>query len=243
MQRYFVNDFCYEDRHYLDTFVLNEDDSYHIVKVMRNKIGDLIEVVMDGDVFVCKITKLGRNVECVVSEKSKCIEESIPHITIAQSLVKEQKMDYILQKSTELGVYKVIPLEVSRSVIKVNDKFDKKIDRWKKIVKEASEQSKRNFIPVVDNVSKISDLIRLDYNYKILCSVNELSMSLKRVLQNVNKSDTILIVIGPEGGFSFEEEKMLIDNGFISTSLGSRVLRTETASTFVLSIINYIFMR
>lgn len=243
MQRYFVNDFCYEDGHYLDTFVLNEDDSYHIVKVMRNKIGDLIEVVIDGDVFVCKITKLGRNVECVVSEKSKCIEESIPHITIAQSLVKEQKMDYILQKSTELGVYKVIPLEVSRSVIKVNDKFDKKIDRWKKIVKEASEQSKRNFIPVVDNVSKISNLIRLDYNYKILCSVNELSMSLKRVLQNVNKSDTILIVIGPEGGFSLEEEKMLIDNGFISTSLGSRVLRTETASTFVLSIINYIFMR
>lgn len=242
MQRYFVNDFEY-NKYYLDTFTLNESDSYHIVKVMRNKIGDYIEIVMNEDVFVCKITKLGKNVECVIFEKGECFEENIPHITIAQSLVKEQKMDYILQKSTELGVYKIIPLEVSRSIIKVNEKFDKKIDRWKKIVKEASEQSKRNFIPIVDNVSKISDLINLDYDYKILCSVNELSMSLKRVLQNVNKSDTILIVIGPEGGFSLEEEKKLIDNGFISASLGSRVLRTETASTFVLSIINYIFMR
>ena len=68
-------------------------------------------------------------------------------------------------------------------------------------------------------------------------------MSLKKFLKNVSKSDTILFVIGPEGGFSNEEENILINNGFISTSLGSRVLRTETASTFVLSIINYIFMR
>lgn len=239
MQRYFVN----ESNKNLDIFTLNEEDSYHIVKVMRYKIGEMIEIVYEKDVFICEILELGKNVKCIIKETKVQLENDMPSITIAQSLVKEQKMDYILQKSTELGVDKIIPIEATRSVIKVNDKADKKIDRWQKIVKEASEQSKRNKVPVISNIKKIKDLINEEYDCKILCSVNEMSMSLKKVLQNASKSDTILFVIGPEGGFSSEEEDILISNGFISTSLGSRVLRTETASTFVLSIINYIFMR
>ena len=239
MQRYFVN----ESNKNLDIFTLNEEDSYHIVKVMRYKVGEEIEIVYEKDVFVCEILELGKNVKCIIRKTNHQIENDIPNITIAQSLVKEQKMDYILQKSTELGVDKIIPISASRSVIKVNDKSDKKIDRWRKIVKEASEQSKRNKVPTITDIKKITELASCCYDYKILCSVNEVSMSLKKVLQNVSKSDTILFVIGPEGGFSNEEENIQINNGFISTSLGSRVLRTETASTFVLSIINYIFMR
>lgn len=237
MQRYFVKDF---DKEYSNTFTLNEDDSYHIIKVMRYKINDLIEVVSKDNMYICKITELGKNVKCEVNEKVLSKVTNIPNVTIAQSLVKEQKMDYILQKSTELGVNKIIPIKTIRSIVKIEND-NKKVDRWQKIVKEASEQSKRLDIPTIEKPININELAALQYDYKILCSVNETSINIKKALQNVKYSDTILIVIGPEGGFDKKEEQVLIDSGFISTSLGTRVLRTETAPLFVLSVINYIF--
>lgn len=235
MQRYFCNSNNNE-------FVLSKEDSYHITKVMRYSIGSKIEVVSNEVLYLAEITGI---VPTVIAKKVDIINDSINklNITIAQSLVKEQKMDYILQKGTELGVSGFIPLIVERSVVKLNDKENKKIERWSTIVKEASEQSKRLDIPKILNPCNIKELTKLDYDYRILCSVNEVSKSIKTVLSNISISDRILIVVGPEGGFTKDEEQELINNGFISVSLGDRVLRTETASLFVLSIINYIFMR
>ena len=164
-------------------------------------------------------------------------------VTIAQSLVKEQKMDLILQKSCELGVSEVIPINTTRTIVKLDKKETKKIDRWNKILKEASEQSKRVVIPKINSILDIKELAKLDYDIKILCTVNELSTSIKRVLSKDLKGAKIILVIGPEGGFTDAEEKILIENGYISTSFGNRVLRTETASLYALSIINYILMR
>ena len=235
MQRYFVN------KIEKNTFTLNSDDSYHLLTVMRAKEKDLVEIIYNEETYICTIEETTPVVKCLIIEKKEKQDDTIPKVTIAQSLVKEQKMDYVLQKSTELGVDKIIPLRVKRSIIKLDKNDKKKIDRWQKIVHEASEQSKRYSIPKVENISDVTDLINLNYDYKILCSVNELSTTLKKGLQNISKSDTILIVIGPEGGFDPSEEELLINNGFISVSLGNRVLRTETASSFVLSVINYIF--
>ncbi len=235
MQRYF----CNQDS---DLFTLSRDDSYHITKVMRYNIGTKIEIVCNNTLYLSEITSL---TPFVVAKKIASIDNDSKslNVTIAQSLVKEQKMDYILQKGTELGVKEFIPLITTRSVVKIEKKEDKKINRWNLIVKEASEQSKRLDIPLVNRAHNIKELSLLDYDYKILCTVNELSKSIKTVLSNIQESDRILIVVGPEGGFTKEEEDYLINNGFISVSLGSRVLRTETASLFVLSIINYILMR
>lgn len=238
MQRYFV-----KVRNNDNSFTLSSDDSYHITKVMRAKLKDLVEIVNDNTVYICEISSIDNNVKCRIKDSLIDNTNNIPSVTVAQSLVKEQKMDYILQKSTELGVNKIIPIEAERSIIKANGKSDKKIERWNKIVKEASEQSKRISIPKVSEIKNIKELIKEEYDYKILCSVNETSTTIKKVLQNATISDTILVVIGPEGGFTKSEEETLINNGFISTSLGNRVLRTETASSFVLSIINYVFMR
>ena len=151
-------------------------------------------------------------------------------------------MDLILQKSCELGVSEIIPINATRSIVKLDKKETKKIERWNKILKEASEQSKRVVIPRVNEIMDIKDLANLDYDIKILCTVNELSTSLKNVLSKDLNNLKILLVIGPEGGFTDNEEKILIDKGFISTSFGRRVLRTETASLYALSIINYILM-
>ena len=235
MQRYFCNSNN-------DIFNLSKEDSYHITKVMRYSIGDKIEIVNNKCLYISEIIETNPLVVAKEIEKVDCTDTTL-NVTIVQSLVNEQKMDYILQKGTELGVEDFIPLITTRSVVKVNDKVNKKVERWNTITKEASEQSKRLTIPKVNNPYTIKELISLDYDYKILCSVNEVSKDIKTVLSNVKESDKILVVIGPEGGFTKEEESKLIEGGFISVSLGNRVLRTETASLFVLSIINYIFMR
>jgi len=235
MQRYFCNNTN-------DKYILSKEDSYHITKVMRYSVSDKIEIVDNCALYIAEITETTPLVIAKRVEQLQCMDNST-NITIAQSLVNEQKMDYILQKGTELGAFEFIPLITDRSVVKVNEKIKKKISRWNTITKEASEQSKRITIPKVTNPHTINELLKLDYDYKILCSVNEVSKSIKTVLSNVKESDRILVVIGPEGGFTKEEEKKMHENGFVSVSLGDRVLRTETASLLVLSIINYIFMR
>ena len=226
-----------------DIFSLSNDDSYHITKVMRNKIGEKVEVVIDKELFICEIVSLDKNVTVKKLDKVEQDSELPCHITIAQSLVKEQKMDLILQKSCELGVSEIIPINTTRSVVKLDKKETKKIERWNKILKEAAEQSKRVIIPEVKEILDIKDLTTKEYDIKILCTVNELSTSIKKVLSKDLKGVKIILVIGPEGGFTDKEEEILINSGYISTSFGNRVLRTETASLYALSIINYILMR
>ncbi|MBQ8472257.1 MAG: 16S rRNA (uracil(1498)-N(3))-methyltransferase [Bacilli bacterium] len=238
MQRYFVN--LKND----NKFILSLDDTYHITKVMRMNIGDLIEVVCSEKVYITEIVELKPN--CIVEIKEEKIEynELDVKVCVCQSLVKESKMDLILQKSTELGAYSFIPLKVKNSIIKGSESdFSKKVNRWQRIVKEASEQSKRNLIPLVYNVKTIKEIGDMDYDLKILCTVNELSTTLKNILQKRKNCGTMIIVVGPEGGFTSEEEQYLINKGFLSTSLGNLVLRTETASLCCLSMINYEFER
>lgn len=237
MQRYFVetiND---------NIFTLSNDSSYHIEHVMRNHLKDKIEVIYNDELYITEIIEFNP-VKVKILEKLNVNNELEKKVTICQSLVKEAKMDLILQKCTELGMYSFIPLNIKNSIIKGSKSdLEKKVIRWGKIIEGASRQSKRNIIPKVYDVIDINELIKLNFDLKILCTVNEVSRSLKYVLQNSKNYDTMIIVIGPEGGFTKEEEKILTDNGFISTSLGNLVLRTETAGICALSMINYEYER
>ena len=232
MQRYFC---VKKDK---DIFFLNEENSYHARTVMRMKIGDKVEIIYDSKLYIEEIISLDDLVKCrLIEEKSEYNELDI-RVTICQGLVKEEKMDLILQKCVELGMNSFIPLKTKNSIIKNLDE-NKKLVRWQKIVNDASRQSKRNVIPKVLNVMNLEDITKLDYDLKILCTVNELSMSLKNILQNHKKCGTMIIVIGPEGGFKKDEETYLINNGFLSCKLLDFVLRTETAGIVALSMINY----
>lgn len=232
MQRYF----CVRKDN--DIFFLNKENSYHARTVMRMKIGDKVEIIYDSKLYIGEIISLDDLVKCrLIEEKSEYNELDI-RVTICQGLVKEEKMDLILQKCVELGMNSFIPLKTKNSIIKNLDE-NKKLVRWQKIVNDASRQSKRNVIPKVLNVMNLEDITKLDYDLKILCTVNELSMSLKNILQNHKKCGTMIIVIGPEGGFKKDEETYLINNGFLSCKLLDFVLRTETAGIVALSMINY----
>jgi 16S rRNA (uracil1498-N3)-methyltransferase len=214
-------------------------------KVMRMKENDKIEVIYDEVVYLCEITTLSVNsVKLKVLNKKITEDESSVKVTIAISLVKEQKWDFILQKTTELGVSQIIPLSLSRTLIKLdNNKYNKKCERWNKICKEAAEQSHRVTIPNISKQMNINDLVKLDYDLKIVCSTTDVNKNLKQVLSKHKRYDRILVVIGPEGGISPAEEELLATNGFIKTSLGKCILRVETAPLFVMSAINYELMR
>ena len=180
MQRYF----CFSKEN--DVFTLSDNDTYHITKVMRYSIGDNIEIVYNNKLFIASIVNVSPLVKAKIIKQEENSSSSYC-VTIAQSLVKEQKMDYILQKGTELGASSFIPITTIRSIVKLDDKENKKIVRWNAIVKEASEQSKRVDIPVVMNVHTVKELSTLDYDYKILCSVNEQEKNIKTVFKHKAK--------------------------------------------------------
>ena len=234
MQQYFAKD---------EKLNLYDNDYHHIKNVMRMKKGDLIKVVYEGVVYTCKINNVSPNVDFEILSKEEK-KKSSKSIVLAFSLLKEQKLDYLMQKSTEVGIDEFIPLITSRSIINYDPKKDtKKKERWKKILKEASEQSNRVDIPKINDVMSINSLINYEADLKILFTLNEKSKNIKKVLEKNNKCDKILIVTGPEGGFTNEEEQILISNGFVSCTLGSNVLRSETAPIVITSMINYEFMR
>ena len=232
MQRYFAKEKIN------DKLILYDSDIHHIKNVMRGRINDKIEVVFDNIVYLCNIDNMDPLSLSILSKTTEDKEMNI-ELTIAVSLVNEQKMDLILQKLTELGVSKIIPIKTERSIVKLDDKKEsKKIQRWQTICKEACEQSKRTKLPKVENIMSLSELSNIEANLKLICSLNDKTKPLKDYLNNKTKS--IIFVIGPEGGFTPKEETFLIDGGYLPVSLGKRVMRVETATIYVASIINYI---
>lgn len=237
MQRYFALDL--QDNHLL----LEESDLHHIKNVMRNKPGDQIECVFQKKVYHCQIEDLASNRVEILKEVEEDHELKWD-ITIAVALVKEQKMDLILQKLTELGVKHILPLEMERSIIKLDqNKWPKKKQRWQKICKEAAEQSKRNDIPEIMDTIPIKKLSTLSFEYQYICSTSNSQNLSYNYLQEHKNCATMIFVIGPEGGISPKEEELLISFGYKPISLGDRIMRVETAAIYTASIINFCSMR
>ncbi len=234
MQRYFSNE--KQDKYLL----LKDSDFHHIKNVMRMNINDEIECIYNKKLFLCKIIDFQTNKVEIIKEKEDNNELGID-ITIAIGLVKEQKFDLIIQKLTELGINTIIPLKMERSIIKLDSKKEeKKILRWQEICKEASEQSKRNIIPQITNIKTIKELSLESYDLKLYGCTNNTCNLVNNYLQSNKNYARIIIVIGPEGGISPQEEKQLNEQDFIPVSFGKRILRVETAAIYIASILNYI---
>jgi len=235
MQRYFASGRSG------NKIILEDSDLRHIKVVMRMNISDKIECVYDKHVYLCQIDSLDGDISILeeIEEKTELDTE----IIVAVGLVKEQKMDLILQKLTELGVSRIIPLNMDRSIVKLDkDRWNKKKVRWMNICKEASEQAHRLKVPVIDDIMSLKELEKIEASLKFVCSVREEKNLVNKYLQNNNKCATMLFVIGPEGGITEKEEQLLNDIGCVSISLGPRVMRVETAAIYVASIANFYCM-
>ncbi len=214
------------------------------------KIGDEIYCVNnDQQMARCCIEKITENQ--IIAQVVQWIEEEIElpvSVTIVSGLPKGDKLEWIIQKGTELGAYQFIPFIATRSVVKWDDKkADKKLVRWNKIAKEAAEQSHRKRIPEVSAPIKLTSLVELGKNYDVkLIAYEEEAKSgetsiLAQNLSSLEKGQSILVVFGPEGGLTDTEVSLLKENGFQTCGLGPRILRTETAPLYLLSAVSYHF--
>lgn len=239
MQRYFLGEMPHNNK-----ITLTGDDFHHISRVMRMEAGSRIYTVHpDGRTSISIITEIKESE--VVAEVTEWVERSVElpaDIVISTGLVKGDKFEYIIQKGTELGAAGFVPFEASRSVVKWDRKKGaKKTERWQKIAKEAAEQSHRSRIPFVSEPTSLAKVIESGKDYDTLlfayeetAKAGEMSAFYEAV-EGLTKGKRLLIVTGPEGGFTEKEAEQLTKGGFTACALGPRILRAETAPLYVLS--------
>ena len=224
------------------TAVISGNDFNHIKNVLRMRVGDEFLISVDGVSSLCKLSAFEN--DSVIAEiiAENYLDTKLPiEIYLFQGLPKSDKMELIIQKAVELGVNKIIPVEMKRCVVKLDGKNKiSKVSRWQLIAESAAKQSKRNEIPRVLDVltynqalemAKELDLFIVPYENK-----NGMQSTLS-ALKEIKKGYKVGVLIGPEGGFEDSEAKLSESFGGKLISLGKRILRAETASITALSML------
>ena len=215
---------------------LSNDDLHHLTHVMRMRVGDFFEVVDNQKLYVCEIKSL--NPLQVKYEERKPDEELNSHVTLFFALAKGDKIDLVIQKATELGVHQIILFKSRRCVVNFDNKdVSKKISRYQKIAKEASEQCHRLIVPEIKGVIDLKDIPLYKEDINLLAYEKKAGNTSESFILDSSKG--VSIVIGSEGGFDEDEVEYLVNNGFKTISLGKRILRCETAAIYALSVLAY----
>ena len=222
---------------------IDSSESHHITHVKRLKVGDNIIVFNGiGDEFEAEIEEIEDNrVKVKINQQKTISKENIVGIDIAFAIPKGKRSHLLIQKCTELGVHKLIPINYARSVVKLKDDCSAKIEKWQKIAIEASKQCGRNTITEIGEVVNFDNILKTVDSYDLslfACSQSDAN-NLKNTLQEHPKPNNIISFIGPEGGFATNEIEMAIKAGCKFVSLGSRILRIETAAIAVSAILSY----
>lgn len=227
-----------------DSLVIEGSDASHISRSLRMQRGNILTVCDTNSVdYKCQIIDINKDyVKLQVLESHPCQNEPNIKIKLYQGIPKGDKMDQVIQKSVELGVYSITPVLMDRCISRpISRAINKKIKRWQKISHSAAEQSARGIIPEITDIMTIEEAIKN-------CSDSDISIffyedggeSVSHILHTKQDYSCISIFIGPEGGFSLVEVEKLLSCGIIPATLGDRILRTETAPIAALAIIMYL---
>lgn len=228
-----------------DLVIIEGSDVNHIRNVLRMKCGEKVRISStSGRNFFGTIDRIAENVVEVCITEETALDTELPcRICLFQGLPKSDKMDLIIQKAVELGVYEVIPVATRRAVVKLDKKKeDAKLRRWNAIAESAAKQSGRMMIPEVSKVVSFSEAVKRAEKMNLALIPYELAEGMaetKRVLSKVRPGMDVAIFIGPEGGFDVEEVEEAKSAGVAPITLGRRILRTETAGLTALSILMF----
>lgn len=223
------------------------EDVKHILQVLRAKIGEELTIgnIDEKENYLTQIEQIQQNsILCNIVKRFPYLEESKVDVTIFQGLPKADKMEYIIQKNTELGVKQIVPVIMQRCVAKLEGKdINKKIERWQKIALSAAKQSRRDTISQIESpitIQQLCDKIK-EFDLVLLAYEEEQKHTMKQELKKaeMQKAKKIAMIIGPEGGIEKEEIQRLEEAGAKKITLGKRILRTETASIMIMSNIIY----
>jgi 16S rRNA (uracil1498-N3)-methyltransferase len=213
---------------------------HHLADVLRLKIAQRL-IVFDekGNEYKCAIKELLKDKAILeLKEKISSFKKVEIKITVACAIPKRAKMDDIIDKLTQLGVTRIIPLLTERVIVKLDKhKRISRLTRWKKIAQNAAQQSQRSCVPVIEPISDIKEVSQAsDFDLKLIPTLIDERRPLKDVLLS-SKPSNILVLIGPEGDFTPKEVKMAIKAGCVPVTLGELVLRVDTAAIAVASFI------
>jgi 16S rRNA (uracil1498-N3)-methyltransferase len=244
MQRYFIEGKIPDNR----IVAITGDDAKHIAKVMRQEAGDEMLIVVENAAYLAEIVSMDQDVKVILKDVVKAETELPIDVTIACGLPKGDKLELIVQKSTELGMSGLIPFAAERSIVKWDGvKSGKKVLRLQKIAKEAAEQSHRVRIPEIHTPCSFKELLKAAERFDaVIVAYEEETRETDRTrfaetVKSLYDKSSILMVFGPEGGFSLSEAEQFKSLGAVFTSLGPRILRAETAPLYALSAISYEF--
>ena len=238
MQHYFVNPQSY----FMDHCIIQGSDVHHLTNVMRHKENDFIVVLNNlGQAYKARIAEIKKD---LVVCRFVC-EVSLPtprlNCTIAQAMIKKDRFEEAISRMTEVGVSGIIPMLTERCIIKLDQNdFLKKQERFQTIIKEASEQSERLFMPQLFPIQTLKDIAFADYDVILVAHAREPYLHYHQVLSQLDLSKKILLLIGPEGGFSEKELQFVTQKGAILLHFGHQILRSETAAISFLSVVRYL---
>ena len=243
MPRFFVepNDITSDENG--EHITIKGDDAVHIAKVLRMKVGEhLTACDTDGFEYETVVQSLGGVVVLDVISKKTSENEPPYEATVYQSLVRGERFDTVLQKATELGAKRIVPVITSRCTVRLEKKeYEKKVTRWQRIVHEAAKQCGRASVPTVSCPIAFEEAVKeaAQADLPLFCFEGEGTLPITIHTETVPNMRTASVMIGPEGGYSDEEATLAKESGMKMTGLGRRILRTETAAPFVLSCLSY----
>ncbi|MFH1335305.1 MAG: RsmE family RNA methyltransferase [Candidatus Zixiibacteriota bacterium] len=226
-----------------ETLTIEGEEAKHILSVMRYRTGDTISVV-DGcgvkyNVLIEKTSKA--SLQGKILSRIRKENEPVCNITLAQSICRQERMDFLIEKATEIGVSSVIPILTDRGLVKVSgtSKNRSKTQRWRRIAVASMKQSLRTVLPEIENITTFENLLSRirSYDLSLIASLEKGSKSIKDCDELKRKVRKILLIVGPEAGFTPEELLKAKLHGAIPITLGARRLRTETAGIVLLSLI------
>lgn len=230
------------------TVIIEGSDVNHIKNVLRMKTGEEINVSngVDGREYRCAIKEYSEDtVSCELRFIKEDSHELPTKVYLFQGLPKADKMESIIQKNIELGVFEIIPVDMKRCVVKLDDKkASSKVSRWQGIAEAAAKQSKRGIIPQVKMPMPFKEAVKYAINECRVCllpyEMAENMNATRELVNEIKAGDNVAIFIGPEGGFDEGEVSYALDMGFKSITLGKRILRTETAGMALMSVMAYL---
>lgn len=242
MQHFFVDRSQVEE----DRVWIQGTDVNHIRNVLRMRVGEQIQI-SDGSnrVRLCRIMKIESDrIETEILSVEESFAELPAQIYLFQGIPKGDKMEFIIQKAVELGVYAIVPMQTNRVVVKLDEKKEQsRLKRWNSIAESAAKQSGRTVIPKVLPVMDLEEVCHFieEFECKMIpyeCAEKGVERT-KELVEGIQQNSRVGVLIGPEGGFEKEEVAMAIESGIEAVSLGRRILRTETAGMVVLGVMMF----
>lgn len=242
MHRFFVTTDGIQD----NFITLDQEQSHHILKVLRLKPGDYLQLFDGvGNEYLCWIhSRKDGGVLVEIESHEYFPNEPATRVILAQGLAKGEKMDFVIQKAVEIGVFAIIPFVSERTIVAFDTKkAEHKKERWQNIAREACKQSRRNVIPKIKPIIQLQQLLDdIKEKRAVMLYENAEKLDLRDILTDYQDSlheQSITVIVGPEGGFAPAEVQMAQNNNVSIAGLGPRILRTETAGLVAASIILY----